>query len=430
MFGLIPTALFATAALTQIEDVGIPFSGNLDVAPGRANRFQARAGTDFGILKFNCKGGESACNNACYYINCHAPANNIKDADKIVYTGPKSKDNDRNRRESGCQARHPPKGAHQKRQNHKPHKPKKPTKPHKPTKPTKPNKPKKLGSTTSVCRAFPYSQRFIPSDKHSEASSWQCDEWPPASSQQQPFGSSGRIANSLRCMPSHENEALGRQMASFYQGHGTWPGRKTAGKMARNDYARVEFDISQADGSKVSFCIKHVDGLHCDNDVYQFGLTKKRQKYGQISVPIEPNDSDQDNLYALQDTRFKRIFQCSIKLTREGDNHFKSIELGDGEGTKHEAPDCDIPGATGHCTLEGLPKELKLFKKGPLGSKLKFEYAPGEEQTNFNWYAWDTDSEGKGKGPTADKFYCKKGKSGNEEDIECWFPCYENADGR
>ena len=41
------------------------------VAPGRADRmFVKRAGTDFGKQTVNCKGGEGACNNACYYINC------------------------------------------------------------------------------------------------------------------------------------------------------------------------------------------------------------------------------------------------------------------------------------------------------------------------------------------------------------------------
>jgi len=41
------------------------------IAPGRADRmFVKRAGTDFGKQTVNCKDGESACNNACYYINC------------------------------------------------------------------------------------------------------------------------------------------------------------------------------------------------------------------------------------------------------------------------------------------------------------------------------------------------------------------------
>ncbi|KAK2597376.1 hypothetical protein QQS21_006000 [Conoideocrella luteorostrata] len=397
---ILAAALFAISALAETKEASIPFGGDLYVAPGRANRLQARAGQDFGILKFDCKGGEGACNNACYYINCQAPVHNVKDPDKIVYTGPGSKDNDQNRRESGCQARHP----------------------------QKPN-----DSVTSVCQAFPYSQKYIPDDKQSQALSWQCDEWPPASSQQQPFGSQGRAANSLRCMPGPENESLGRQLSQFYQGQGNFPGRKGSGKMARDDYARVEFDISGADQSKVSFCKKTNGQTNCGSDGFQFGLTRKDLKEGKISAPLAPNAKD--NLYALQNTVYKDLFQCSVKFTRDGDKDFKKIVLSDWEDKDHNAPDCSISGATGDCTIKGqLPNDLKVSKTGALGSLIKFEYAPGQKDRNVNWYSWDTNSKGTGKGPATNdgdsESYCKKVKKGNEEEVECWFPCFKNADGR
>ncbi|OAQ65218.1 deoxyribonuclease nucA/NucB domain-containing protein [Pochonia chlamydosporia 170] len=396
---MLPLALLATSALAEPDEASVPFGGDLYVAPGRANRLQKRAGADFGVLKFNCKGGEAACNNACYYINCQAQAHNIKDADKIVYTGPNSKDNDQNRRESGCQARHP----------QKPH-----------------------DSVTSVCQAFPYSQVLIPSDKQSQALDWQCDEWPPASSQQQPFGSQGRAANSLRCMPGAENRALGSQLAAFYLGRGNFPGRKGKGAMARDDYAHVEFDVSNADKSKVPFCIKNAGTYNCGNDGYQFGMTRKDLKDGKISAPIAPNAKD--NLYALQNTVYKDILQCSVKFTRDGDKDFKDVVLSDADDKDHKAADCNISGGTGDCTLKGLPKDLKLSKTGALGSVIKFEYAPGEKNANINWFAWDTDSKGTGKGPATNdgdsESYCKKAKNGNKEDVECWFPCYKSKDGR
>ena len=399
MLGLVTVALLASTALAQTEEPAIPFGGDLYVGPGRANRLQARAGQDFGVLKFNCKGGEGACNNACYYINCQAQAKKIKDADKIVYTGPKSKDNDQNRRESGCQARIP----------------------------QKPN-----DSVTSVCQAFPYSQKFIPADQQKNALTYQCDEWPPASSQQQPFGAQGRAANSLRCMPGPENEELGRQLGKFYQGQGNWPGRTKPGAMARDDYARVEFDISQADKSKVPFCIKQGGNFNCGSDGYQFELTRKELKEGKITAPIDPKNKD--NLYALQNTVYKEVFECSVKFTRDGDNDFKSVVLSDWQDADHKAPDCKIGGGTGDCTLKGLPKDLKLSKTGNLGSLIKFEYAPGEKNTNVNWFEWDTDSKGTGKGPANDSgdspSYCKKTKNGNKQDVECWFPCYKNANGQ
>lgn len=41
------------------------------LAPGRADRmFEKRAGKDFGTFEIDCKGGEGACNNACFYIRC------------------------------------------------------------------------------------------------------------------------------------------------------------------------------------------------------------------------------------------------------------------------------------------------------------------------------------------------------------------------
>jgi hypothetical protein len=253
---LLTLAFITIAALAEARHPIIPpFDEVGFVAPGRANRLQARAGADFGVLKFNCKGGESAYNNACYYINCHAPVHKIADADKIVYTGPNSGDNDQNRRGSGCQASPQQDGGR---------------------------------SVTNVCQAYPYSQKFIPSDKQSQALSWQCDEWPPASSQQQPFGFNGRIANSFRCMPGPENEELGRQLSRFYQGQGNWLGRTRAGRMARDDYARVEFNYSQADKSKLQFCYNPLGAINCGSDGYQFGLTRKELKGGKISALIAP----------------------------------------------------------------------------------------------------------------------------------------------
>ena len=40
-------------------------------APGRADRlFHKRAPRDLGPFEVDCKGSESACNNACFYIRC------------------------------------------------------------------------------------------------------------------------------------------------------------------------------------------------------------------------------------------------------------------------------------------------------------------------------------------------------------------------
>lgn len=64
-------ALQASLGLADENDMG-----NY-LAPGRADRiFAKRAPNDFGTYQVDCRGSESACNNACYYINCHVRSSN------------------------------------------------------------------------------------------------------------------------------------------------------------------------------------------------------------------------------------------------------------------------------------------------------------------------------------------------------------------
>ena len=64
--------IVAIALLLQVS-MGLEQRNNVPaiVAPGRADRmFEKRAGPNFGKQTISCVGGEGACNNACYYINC------------------------------------------------------------------------------------------------------------------------------------------------------------------------------------------------------------------------------------------------------------------------------------------------------------------------------------------------------------------------
>lgn len=61
------TVFVLQASLGLADDNGV---ANY-LAPGRADRtFVKRAPTDFGTFSVDCRGSESACNNACYYIRC------------------------------------------------------------------------------------------------------------------------------------------------------------------------------------------------------------------------------------------------------------------------------------------------------------------------------------------------------------------------
>ncbi|OTB10081.1 hypothetical protein K445DRAFT_47973, partial [Daldinia sp. EC12] len=330
------------------------------------------AATDYGVLKFDCTKGAAACNNACYYINCHAKDHGIQDPDKVIYE-PDAGQQDLNRINSGCRALTYQDGGR---------------------------------STVSVCQSFPYSQKFIPSNKQSEAGKWQCDEWPPASSQQEPFNSKKgkRIPNSLRCMTGSENASLGGQLGSFYNDLGgsksKWPGRPKD-PMKAGDYFRVEFDISNvADKSTVRYCDDSKGPINCENDGYQFGLSRLGKTVhgkpeGRITAPV---DYDEDSRYRLLGGNHGDLLECSLKFSRHGDDEFKSTVLTDAKNHDHKVKDFKITKPNGSHKLTGLPKDLEIKRTGAIGSKIEFEYAPGQKQ-NPNWFEWDTESKGTGKGP-------------------------------
>ncbi|KAK6956634.1 hypothetical protein Daesc_001913 [Daldinia eschscholtzii] len=343
------------------------------------------AATDFGVLKFNCAKGAAACNNACYYINCHAKDHGIQDPDKVIYE-PDLEQQNVNRINSGCRALTYQDGGR---------------------------------STVSVCQSFPYSQKFIPSNKQSEVSKWQCDEWPPASSQQEPFDSKKgkRIPNSLRCMTGSENGSLGGQMSSFYTDAGgsksKFPGRPKD-PMKAGDYFRVKFDISNVlDKSTVRYCDDSKGPINCENDGYQFGLSRlgkaaHGKPEGRITAPV---DYDEDNRYRLLGGMHGDLLECSLKFSRHGDDEFRSTVLTDAKNHDHKVKDFKITKPNGSHKLTGLPKDLEIKRTGAIGSKIEFEYAPGQKQ-NPNWFEWDTESKGTGKGPaTGSKHNPKDGSS-------------------
>ncbi|KAF2202271.1 hypothetical protein GQ43DRAFT_414083 [Delitschia confertaspora ATCC 74209] len=363
--------------------------------------FEKRAPKDFGTYKVDCRNSESACNNACYYIRCLAAQD--PDANKIVFIGPNGNNGEdaTNRVESGCQV----------------------------------NNPKE--ASPSVCGNFPFSQKFS-NPTAGPGDNYQCDEWPPAMHQQPAFGKK-KYPNSLRCMPGGENGSLGSKLMQYVNNKaGPHPGRP-AGVMSMGDFFRVDFlsNIASADQKKVKFCLG-IGTTNCGQDGMQFGLVAKPVGGGKISAPFNLNKND--NLYALQGTVYKEIYQCSVEFKRDGDKNIKDVKLLNWENSESQTTTgCTLANNGDTCDLKGLPNDLQIKRTGALGSKIEFEYAPGTQNTNVNNFAWDSETSGNGRGPWTDPAsdpnrkpnrYCKVTRTGNTENTQCWFPCYKNRDGR
>lgn len=322
------------------------------------------------------------------------------DANKLVFIGPKGNNGeaDRNRIESGCNFKNP--------------------------------------SSGSVCTNFPFSQKF----SNPTATDYQCDEWPPALHQQPDPFSTRTYPNSLRCMPGGENGSLGAKLESFLNGRGNFPGRP-AGVMKRDDFFRVDFasKIGTADQSKVQYCLQ-TNPVNCGSDFMQFEMTAKPVPNGKISSYY--NSGGDDNRYALQHTSSAEIFQCGVQFQRQGDDDFQNVVLTDWQNDEVQTTkSCSITKNGDTCILKGLPNELQIKRTGPLGSKIEFEYAPGTSGSldGVNNFVWDSLTSGNGRGPWTDPVtdpnrqplrYCKVIPGTNTEDVECWFPCYENHDGQ
>jgi hypothetical protein len=385
-----------------------PWIGDFQ-APGRADRlFHKRAPRDLGTFEVDCKGAEGACNNACFYIRCLVCQQNISiilhftdlvqhpndpNANRITYIGPNGGLNDeaqRNRYESGCDF--------------------------------------KAQHSGSVCRNFPFSQKF----SNKLVDDWQCDEWPPAMSQQQLFDPNPQIRppNSLRCMPGPENGSLGGKLGNFV----------VRSQAARDDYFHVDFlkKIGTADQSKVKYCLG-IGTTNCGQDGFQFGLKQKTLKNGKIDSYYNRNGND--NRYGLLNVQYKELFQCGVKFTREGDVDFRKVTLSTWDNQDVFIKDFELKNVGDTTLLKGLPVDLQVKRLGNLQTKMEFEYAPGPTGSNVNNFAWDSDMSGDGRGPWTDpdddpnrqpKRFCKvvPGAAANTQELECWFPCYRNANGK
>ena len=344
-----------------------------------------KRGTDHGTFQVDCQGSESACNNACYYNRCLAA--NDPDANLITYIGPnQDSESQKNRRDSACQVGNP-----------------------------------KEAAGTSMCTNFPFSQKY--SDP--TTTTYDCDEWPPAMSQQRDFNSK-TTKNSLRCMPQGENRSLGGKLGNF------------AVNMARDDFFRVDFttQIASVDQSKVKYCKPQLD---CTQDGFQIMMTEKKVGGGKIQAPYFL--ASDNNKYQYADTPYDNLYQCSVELQRDGDKNIKNIKLFTWENKQGGTTStCTLNNDGDTCNIKGLPVDLQIKHTGAFGSKLGFEYAPGQKGANVNNFAWDSEQKRNGRGPWTDadpsgardplRYGKVQGNGANSQTMECWFPCWKTANGR
>ncbi|KAI9795756.1 MAG: hypothetical protein M1833_006849 [Piccolia ochrophora] len=378
-------AVAATAALLQAGLLELALAQNLEA--GSVPRIYPRKeeGSDCGKWHFNCKGAESACNNACYHVKCVD-----QKSETMVYD---SKNNEQKHREnSGCQT-----------------------------------------TGGSVCDAFPFSQKLhdpFRSSEESKGKDYSCDEWPMAMIKQDDF-KDGKYRNSLRCIPTEENDNAGRQLQEFIAGKDGMRDRTCKGKLKDGDRFKVTFETKDADQDKMPFCVKKT----CDNDGYEFRMTKKTARKGDLRFPY---DAGRDNHYTVAGLD-RDILQCSVVIHRRRNAQF-DIELFDWmkKSVKKETQHIEDP--NGFVIAKGLPADLAIIKTGSIGTRLSFNYGAHEFfkfDAGKGDFAWDTDSVGqsrqfrKNRDETDDEkdaMYCRVGNVDRmhkpEQRIECFFPCY------
>jgi hypothetical protein len=97
--------------------------------------------------------------------------------------------------------------------------------------------------------------------------------------------------------------------------------------------------------------------------------------------------------------------------------------------------DFKLPNDGATYIMKGLPVDLQVKRTGVFESKLEFSYAPGLAGSNVNNFDWDSEMEGSGRGPFTNggqpRRFCKveAASAANTQSFNCWFPCYQNANG-
>jgi hypothetical protein len=225
-------------------------------------------------------------------------------------------------------------------------------------------------------------------------------------------------------MTPFENQSLGGALGGFLQS-------KNAD---RDDFFRVDFtkNIASAGQSKVKYCLPQLD---CGQDGRQFQLSEKPNVGGKIDSPYN-GAKGKDNKYKLSNVAYKELYQCSVKFNRTGDVYITDAKVSSFDDTETKVTDFKLPNVGATYKLKGLPVDLQVKRTGAFGSKLEFSYGPGLAGSNVNNFDWDSEMEGSGRGPFTNggkpRRICKveTTSAANTQSFNCWFPCYQNANGQ
>jgi hypothetical protein len=127
------------------------------------------------------------------------------------------------------------------------------------------------------------------------------------------------------------------------------------------------------------------------------------------------------------------VYQCSVKLTRDGDKDIRSVVLSDWKNEDHFVKEFELKNNGDTYLMKELPQILQIKRTGTFGSKFECFYASTQTiGQNINEFQWNSDMDGESCGPATDagnsNWFCYIKPNGANKNIdECWFPCYRNA---
>ena len=321
-----------------------------------------------GTFRMLCSNAAGACNNACYNIHCLNGGNNT------FVNGP-SPGLD-NRVESGCKT-----------------------------------------TGKSPCKADAFAQRNydqidapIGIFGRTTGKKLDCDEFPMNAFQQSAFVPGQSPRNSLRCIPSNENQSGGAQFLNFREEAGPWaPGRgplaadrTCTGSMQPGDEFRMEFitsGIPARDRARlVPYCMPNPV---CDNDGLQFHMVDLNKGRGKTGRLHKHYDYSINNRYAVTGAGEIRLYRIKILRTDCAKFAVEFFELV-GKREYHLSMGAILrsiqPGQWGTVEMSngGLPsQDLNIKSNGGPGTKLEFSVGElGNISFGRGDFEWATDSYG------------------------------------
>ena len=184
--------------------------------------------------------------------------------------------------------------------------------------------------------------------------------------------------------------------------------------------------IQNTDGrcSKVEHCKNRGS---CDNDPFQFHLTKKPNKDGKLSFPYDKDGND--NHYAIG-RHEPDLLQCRVKVEIDDSKFKATVYNAKGKNVGNESK--QLKKKNDDFTVKGLPEDLAIWLVEANTYDLGFNYGAASffDTKILKYFTWLSDDRGVSKQFDKDGKYCTNKLAGSPRDlsrrvIECYFPCPE-----